>query len=84
MSQKAKIRWLREGEQNSKFFHAMLNHRRCRETINKLELEDGSVVTEMRKIVEEIIGFLPTYIGSRNEKGAVLRTWIGVRFMVEL
>lgn len=59
--QKAKVKWLREGDHNSKIFHSLLNQRRSRSVINKLELEleleDGSLVSDEGQIEEEIIGY---------------------------
>lgn len=55
-SQKAKVRWLREMDQNSKFFNAMLNHG-SRTFLDKLELEDGAVVMDERQIVDSIVSF---------------------------
>ncbi|XP_073022115.1 uncharacterized protein [Primulina eburnea] len=51
-SQKTKVKWLKEGDQNSKF-----NNRSNRALIDKVELEDGSVVTKEREIEEKIISF---------------------------
>lgn len=55
--QKAKVKWSREGDHNSKFFHSLLNQRRSRSVINKLKLKDGSLVSDEGQIEEEIIGY---------------------------
>ncbi|XP_073048877.1 uncharacterized protein [Primulina eburnea] len=56
-SQKAKVKWLQEGDQNTKFFHTLLIGRRNRAIIEKIELEDGSVVSEEKAIENTIVGF---------------------------
>lgn len=41
LMQKARMKWMDEGDRNSKFFHAAIKERRKRKTIN-LKLADGS------------------------------------------
>ncbi|XP_075499081.1 uncharacterized protein LOC142537457 [Primulina tabacum] len=56
-SQKAKVKWLKKEDQNSKFFHSLLDNRRNIALIDKVELEDGSVVTDEKQIEQEILKF---------------------------
>lgn len=41
LAQKAKIKWLKEGDTNSRTFHRVLNRERCRNRITGLEIEGG-------------------------------------------
>lgn len=42
-AQLAKKRWLNEGDQNTKFFHAIVNQRWNSLTIHSMRLEDGMI-----------------------------------------
>lgn len=52
--QKAKVKWFKEGDNNTKFFHRMANGSRKKKFISKLELEDGLVIESEELIVNEI------------------------------
>lgn len=41
LQQKTQINWLKEGDTNSKYFHAIMRGRRKRMFINKIESENG-------------------------------------------
>lgn len=41
--QRAKVRWLKDGDRNTKFFHAMASQRRHRNAIQSLTSVDGSI-----------------------------------------
>nr|XP_009595817.1 uncharacterized protein LOC104092037 [Nicotiana tomentosiformis]XP_016483177.1 PREDICTED: uncharacterized protein LOC107803898 [Nicotiana tabacum] len=41
LKQKANIKWLEEGDSNSKYFHAIINERRRRLTLHKIKTQDG-------------------------------------------
>ena len=43
--QRCTIRYIRVGDENSKFFHAMASERLRRNTVSSLQREDGSVVS---------------------------------------
>ncbi|XP_075473994.1 uncharacterized protein LOC142505056 [Primulina tabacum] len=55
--QKSKIKWFKEGDQNTKFFHSLLNQRKSKSTIERLERNDGSVTTCDDEIVSIISKF---------------------------
>lgn len=44
--QRAKVFWLRDGDTNSKFFHAMASAQEKHNEITKLEREDGGLVKD--------------------------------------
>ncbi|XP_071902886.1 uncharacterized protein [Coffea arabica] len=56
-SQKARLDWLREGDKNTKYFHALVKGRRIKNRIRKLQRENGSWAESEEKIVSEISGF---------------------------
>ena len=53
---KSKFTWAREGDATPNFF-SLLNARKAKNTITKLELDDGSFVDSEDDIVREITGF---------------------------
>lgn len=44
--QKAKVHWAKEGDCNSKIFHQIMKGRLGKNTINSLEIDDGSIVED--------------------------------------
>lgn len=44
LSQLAKEKWATEGDQNSQFFHVVVNQRRKASIISRMQLEDGTVL----------------------------------------
>ena len=57
LQMKSKFTWAREGDANTKLFHSLLNARKAKNVITKLELDDGSFVDSEDDIVREITGF---------------------------
>ncbi|RVW62473.1 putative mitochondrial protein [Vitis vinifera] len=53
--QKAKIKWVKEGDCNSKLFHKVANGRRNKNFIKLLENERGLVLDSSESITEEIL-----------------------------
>ena len=53
--QKAKVKWVKERDCNSKFFHKVANGRRNRKFIKFLENERGLVLNNSESIIEEIL-----------------------------
>ena len=55
--QKAKVHWLREGDQNTNFFFKTINGRRNRNRIKTLNMKDDSTTNDNQKIKDEFILF---------------------------
>ncbi|RVX21695.1 Transposon TX1 uncharacterized 149 kDa protein [Vitis vinifera] len=55
--QKARVKWVKEGDCNSKFFHKVANGRRNRKFIKVLENESGVVLNDSESIIEEILHY---------------------------
>ena len=53
--QKAKVKWVKERDCNSKFFHKVANGRQKRKFIKFLENEKGLVLNNSESITEEIL-----------------------------
>ncbi|KAI0497279.1 hypothetical protein KFK09_020502 [Dendrobium nobile] len=66
--QRAKVKWMNEGDCNSKFYHSYANARRIGIRILKLKNEDGLVVEEQSHIEEIFIQFFNSKWKQRNYK----------------
>ncbi|KAJ9678120.1 hypothetical protein PVL29_022881 [Vitis rotundifolia] len=55
--QKARVKWVKEGDCNSKFFHKVANGRRNRKFIKELENESGLMLNNSENIKEEILRY---------------------------
>jgi len=53
--QKSRIRWLKEGERNTKFFHSTTIQRRMHNTITFIQKQDGRRVEKHTEIEQEFI-----------------------------
>ena len=53
--QKVRVKWVKKGDRNSKFFHKVVNGRRDRKFIKVLENERGLVLNNSESIKEEIL-----------------------------
>ncbi|KAL3675644.1 hypothetical protein R1sor_025592 [Riccia sorocarpa] len=55
---RSKDRWLREGEAPSRYFFAQMKSKFTRETMDRLELQDGNVTNDRKSILGEVEGFM--------------------------
>lgn len=78
-SQKAKVRWLRKEIRTLNFSHTLLNNRRNKSILDKLEMDYGSVVLEEGQIVETRLGFYTNLYRKSEGEGGVSMGWSGVR-----
>ncbi|RVW82961.1 Transposon TX1 uncharacterized 149 kDa protein [Vitis vinifera] len=62
--QKARVKWVKEGDCNSKFFHKVANGRRNRKFIKVLEDESGLVLNNVESITEEILLYFEKFYAS--------------------
>ena len=56
-TQKARVKWVKEGDCNSKFFHRVATGRRSRKFIKSLISERGETLNNIEIISEEIVNF---------------------------
>ncbi|XP_010666428.1 uncharacterized protein LOC104883583 [Beta vulgaris subsp. vulgaris] len=84
LSKKAKVRWLTEGDDNTKHFHQSIKLRRVHNRINTIRKEDGSWANTSDEVLEAFVEYYQSLLGSRNAvkkieptiiaKGSVLST----------
>ena len=56
--QKSRVKWIKEGDCNSKLFHRVANGRRNRKFIKSLVSEEGVTLSNIEIISEEMVNFL--------------------------
>ena len=66
--QKSRIQWLKEGDKNTKFFHASVQGKRRRNSLHKLQKEDGTWTESEEELSTEIAGYYRILLDS-NEGG---------------
>ncbi|XP_042497584.1 uncharacterized protein LOC122076339 [Macadamia integrifolia] len=59
--EKAKLRWLKEGDRNTKFFHLSVKIRRSRNQISMLRREDGSWISDQLDLANYIVDFYKNF-----------------------
>lgn len=57
MRQKSRVKWLKDGDQSTQFFHIMVKGRVARHKISILHCNDGSITTDDLRIRAEILKF---------------------------
>ena len=75
--QKMKIQWANEGDANSRLFHRLLNVRKSKNFISKIELDNGEVLTREEDVVREIVHFFETLFSYDDH---ALRGYAGVEW----
>ena len=63
---KSKFAWAKERDANSKLFRSLMNARKSKNVIIRLELENGSLVDSEEDIVREITGFFSNLYKSKR------------------
>ncbi|XP_010253034.1 PREDICTED: uncharacterized protein LOC104594458 [Nelumbo nucifera] len=53
--QKSRERWIKEGDGNTRYFHAIANGRRRKNFISMLELESGATITQQDDIAKALV-----------------------------
>ena len=53
-SQKERVKWLKEGEKNTSFFHRSTIQHRMKNKISKFHAENGEILEEQEAISEEL------------------------------
>ncbi|KAL0916227.1 hypothetical protein M5K25_013720 [Dendrobium thyrsiflorum] len=70
--QRAKVKWIEEGDTNSKFFHAFASARRNSNQINQIKDNKGNLV-EDQSLIKDV--FYELFIDKWKERRCVLRGW---------
>ncbi|XP_058739151.1 uncharacterized protein LOC131611041 [Vicia villosa] len=65
MRQRTKLNWIRQGDDNSKFFFAYLKTRQNKSCIKFLQKENGDIITEQNDLENEVMDFYGSLMGDR-------------------
>lgn len=60
--QRAKVKWLKEGDNNTKFFHKTASYKRKKNFISGLNIDNGFTKKEL-KVREAFLHFLQKFDG---------------------
>jgi hypothetical protein len=55
--QRSRTSWLKEGDRNTKYFHSRASHRRRRNSLVFLRLENGDIVTDAEQIGTQFVNY---------------------------
>lgn len=64
--QKARIKWLSDGDKNTKIYHAAVAVKRSKLTINRIKPVDGEWIEDCDQIKQEAVSFFQNLLGPAN------------------
>jgi len=62
--QRSRVDWLKNGDMNTSYFHSQATQRNKRNFISRLNLNDGSVVTDDKHIEEALVDYFKQIFSS--------------------
>ncbi|KAL0284903.1 UNVERIFIED_CONTAM: hypothetical protein Sangu_2802300 [Sesamum angustifolium] len=68
LRQRAKLQWLRHGDQSSKIFFRKINARRARQRVSQITTTNGVVLTDMNAVTEEFVSFFKSLLGGTRSQ----------------
>ncbi|CAA3022872.1 Hypothetical predicted protein, partial [Olea europaea subsp. europaea] len=68
LSQLAKKKWLSDGDNNSKFYHAVVSQRRRKSKLNQLKLTDDTILSTPQQMHAEAVKYLQIVLTSEESK----------------
>ncbi|GKV25846.1 hypothetical protein SLEP1_g35229 [Rubroshorea leprosula] len=66
LKQKSRVQWLKEGDQNTTYFHKVMKVRRSRNMIREIYSDDGELLTQYVDIAKEAVGFFERLLGTED------------------
>ncbi|KAF7849562.1 hypothetical protein BT93_L0631 [Corymbia citriodora subsp. variegata] len=64
--QKSRIRWLKEGNQNIRFFHHTINHHHLRNRIITIQDGAGNMVSELEEVQQAFVSYFQELLAPAN------------------
>ncbi|KAH1233546.1 Short-chain dehydrogenase TIC 32, chloroplastic [Glycine max] len=68
LMQRAKVDWIRKGDGNNSFFHAIIKSRNNRRNIYMLQKTDGTLLENQSEIEDEIMDFYKKLMGTEDSQ----------------
>ncbi|KAK4381247.1 hypothetical protein Sango_2986200 [Sesamum angolense] len=66
LQQRAKLRWLKHGDQNSKVFFQKINSIRVKQRVFQITKASGETLTNQQEVIQEFISYFQTLIGGSS------------------
>lgn len=83
-AQIANKKWLKEGDNNSKFFHTIINQRRKASQIDIIQLEDDSVLANSKEIHEGAVKYFQDFLFDTTKRTSLdLSILISMKLLAE-
>ncbi|XP_074300468.1 uncharacterized protein LOC141631739 [Silene latifolia] len=64
LSQKAKINWLQEGDENTQFFHSQINARQMQNKVLQIKDKDGILHSNFKNVEHAFLDYYETLLGT--------------------
>ncbi|XP_027122034.2 uncharacterized protein [Coffea arabica] len=68
--QKARVKWIREGDKNSKYFHSIVTERRAKAVIHRIKGTNGVWLTEEDRIAVEAVEYFKAVFSAEPFSGS--------------
>ncbi|KAL0283504.1 UNVERIFIED_CONTAM: hypothetical protein Sradi_7226300 [Sesamum radiatum] len=68
LRQRAKLKWVQDGDQCSKVFFGKINSRRARQRVHQILSSDGTTATEPDQVAAKFINFFQTLLGGARQR----------------
>lgn len=66
--QRSKAKWLKDGDKNTKFFHSIVDHRRKKSRIHKIQDGNGNWLTKQEDMIAAGVNFFKNQFSSTYEE----------------
>ncbi|KAL0282049.1 UNVERIFIED_CONTAM: hypothetical protein Sradi_7273900 [Sesamum radiatum] len=68
LQQRAKLRWLKYGDQCSKVFFRKINARRAQQRVFQITTQSGQLLTDMPQVTAEFVSFFQNLLGGNRRR----------------
>ncbi|KAL0290137.1 UNVERIFIED_CONTAM: hypothetical protein Sangu_2586200 [Sesamum angustifolium] len=66
LQQRAKLRWLKHGDQNSKVFFRKINSTRVKQRVFQITNINGETLTNQQEVIQEFVSYFQTLLGGNS------------------